>query len=390
MATSREDQMLTRRAALMGVAGIAAAPYVIKTAGAETVTGTVAATPVDLSSLPRRKVELVTPPFVHAHEQVASTGPEIVEFEMTIVQKEIQVAEDAWMQALTFNGSIPGPLMVVHEGDYVELTLYNPPENTLQHNIDLHAATGALGGAGLTLLNPGEKAVLRFRATRPGVFVYHCAPGGAMIPLHVVSGMHGAIMVLPRDGLKDHLGAPVSYDRIYYIGESDLYIPRGPDGAFLRYETAIDGFADMTEVMNGLIPSHVVFNGSAGALTGDNALKAEQGETVLFIHSQANRDTRPHLIGGHGDLVWETGSFSNPPARDLQTWFVRGGSAGAALYTFLQPGLYVYLSHNLIEAVNLGAAAHVVVGGDWNNDLMEQVVAPVAYDPAKEGGTTSP
>ena len=390
MATSREDQMLTRRAALMGVAGIAAAPYVIKTAGAETVTGTVAATPVDLSSLPRRKVELVTPPFVHAHEQVASTGPEIVEFEMTIVQKEIQVAEDAWMQALTFNGSIPGPLMVVHEGDYVELTLYNPPENTLQHNIDLHAATGALGGAGLTLLNPGEKAVLRFRATRPGVFVYHCAPGGAMIPLHVVSGMHGAIMVLPRDGLKDHLGAPVSYDRIYYIGESDLYIPRGPDGAFLRYETAIDGFADMTEVMNGLIPSHVVFNGSAGALTGDNALRAEQGETVLFIHSQANRDTRPHLIGGHGDLVWETGSFSNPPARDLQTWFVRGGSAGAALYTFLQPGLYVYLSHNLIEAVNLGAAAHVVVGGDWNNDLMEQVVAPVAYDPAKEGGTTSP
>jgi len=309
---------------------------------------------------------------------------------MTIVQKEIQVAEDAWMQALTFNGSIPGPLMVVHEGDYVELTLYNPPENTLQHNIDLHAATGALGGAGLTLLNPGEKAVLRFRATRPGVFVYHCAPGGAMIPLHVVSGMHGAIMVLPRDGLKDHLGAPVSYDRIYYIGESDLYIPRGPDGAFLRYETAIDGFADMTEVMNGLIPSHVVFNGSAGALTGDNALKAEQGETVLFIHSQANRDTRPHLIGGHGDLVWETGSFSNPPARDLQTWFVRGGSAGAALYTFLQPGLYVYLNHNLIEAVNLGAAAHVVVGGDWNNDLMEQVVAPVAYDPAKEGGTTSP
>ena len=309
---------------------------------------------------------------------------------MTFIEKEMQVADDAWIQALTFNGSVPGPLMVVHEGDYVELTVYNPPENTLQHNIDLHAATGALGGAQLTLVSPGEKAVLRFKATRPGVYVYHCAPGGPMIPLHVVSGMSGAIMILPRDGLKNHLGEPVTYDRIYYIGENDFYIPRGPDGDFLRFESAIDGFADMTEVMNGLIPSHVVFNGRAGALTGDNALKAEQGETVLFIHSQANRDTRPHLIGGHGDLVWETGSFSNPPARDLQTWFVRGGSAGAALYTFLQPGLYVYLNHNLIEAVNLGAAAHVVVGGDWNNDLMEQVVAPVAYDPAKEGGTTSP
>lgn len=389
MGTNKENQMLTRRAALMGAAGIAAAPYVIKTAGAEAATGTAAAIPVDLSSLPRRKVELVAPPFVHAHEQVATTGPEIVEFEMTLIQKEMQVADDAWIQALTYNGSIPGPMMVVHEGDYVELTLYNPPENTLQHNIDLHAATGALGGAQLTLVSPGEKTVLRFKATRPGVFVYHCAPGGAMIPLHVVSGMSGAIMVLPRDGLKNDLGEPVSYDRIYYIGENDFYIPRGPDGNFLRYESAIDGFADMAEVMNRLIPSHVVFNGSAGALTGDNALKAEQGETVLFIHSQANRDTRPHLIGGHGDLVWDTGSFNNPPERNLQTWFIRGGSAGAALYTFLQPGLYVYLNHNLIEAVNLGAAAHVVVGGDWNNDLMEQVVAPTAYDPAKEGGITA-
>ena len=125
-------------------------------------------------------------------------------------------------------------------------------------------------------------------------------------------------------------------------------------------------------------------------MVGDKALTAEQGETVLFIHSQANRDTRPHLIGGHGDLVWETGKFNNPPERDLETWFIRGGSAGAALYTFLQPGVYAYVNHNLIEAVNLGATAHVIVGGDWNNDLMEQVVAPVEYDVAYEGRTALP
>ena len=122
--------------------------------------------------------------------------------------------------------------------------------------------------------------------------------------------------------------------------------------------------------MKTLTPSHVVFNGRVGALTGDNALKAKVGETVLFIHAQANRDTRPHLIGGHGDLVWETGSFDDPPATNLETWLIRGGSAGAALYTFRQPGLYAYLNHNLIEAFALGAAAHVQVEGDWNNDLM--------------------
>ena len=53
-------------------------------------------------------------------------------------------------------------------------------------------------------------------------------------------------------------------------------------------------------------------------------------------------------------------------------------SAGAALYTFRQPGLYAYVNHNLIEAIALGAAAHVQVEGQWNNDLMTQVVAPTA------------
>ena len=95
------------------------------------------------------------------------------------------------------------------------------------------------------------------------------------------------------------------------------------------------------------------------------------GETVLIVHSQANRDTRPHLIGGHADYVWETGKFNNPPEKDLETWFIRGGSAGAALYTFKQPGLYAYVNHNLIEAILLGAAAHVMVEGDtWDHDLM--------------------
>ena len=135
---------------------------------------------------------------------------------------------------------------------------------------------------------------------------------------------------------------------------------------------------DVMEVMSTNSPTHVVFNGAVGALTGDAALKASVGERVLFVHSQANRDTRPHLIGGHGDYVWASGSFADAPQTDLETWFIPGGSAGAALYTFRQPGLYVYLNHNLIDAIMKGAAAHVVVEGDWNNDLLEQVSGPSA------------
>ena len=65
-----------------------------------------------------------------------------------------------------------------------------------------------------------------------------------------------------------------------------------------------------------------------------------------------------------------------PPATGLESWVIAAGSAGAFIYTFKQPGTYVYLSHNLIEAVMLGAASHIKVDGKWNNDLMEQVKPP--------------
>lgn len=336
----------------------------------------------DISKLPRVKQQLVAPPFVPEHDQVAKGGPKIVEVKMETIEKLVEVAPGAKVWALTFNGTVPGPLIVVHEGDYVELTLSNPKESTMAHNVDFHAATGALGGAGLTLVQPGEEVVLRWKALKPGVFVYHCAPGGTMIPFHVISGMNGAIMVLPRDGLKDNKGKPVKYDRAFYIGEQDFYLPKGPDGKYKVYDQPAAGMADMLELAKGLVPTHVVFNGAVGAITGDNALKAKVGEKVLFIHSQANRDSRPHLIGGHADLYWVGGSFSDVPLTSQETWWVPGGAAVAALYEFKMPGLYVYLSHNLIEAVLLGAALHMNVEGEWDNSIMEQIKAPASYNPA--------
>lgn len=327
--------------------------------------------------LPRESITLAPPPSVHAHEQAAKSGPKIIEFELTAVEKPMVIDEaGTTIPALTYNGSIPGPLMVVHEGDYVEVTLANPATNTMTHTVDFHAATGALGGAALMLVNPGEQAVLRWKATRAGVFVYHCAPGGSMTPLHVISGMSGAVMVLPREGLRDKHGRALHYDRIYYIGENDFYIPRGEDGKFKSFTDAGLFFPETMDLMRKLTPTHIVFEGKVGALTGKNALQAKVGETVLIVHSQANRDSRPHLIGGHGDYVWETGKFHNPPEKDLETWFIRGGSAGAALYTFRQPGVYVYLNHMLVEAVELGALAHFKVEGQWNDDLMKQVSLP--------------
>lgn len=350
----------------------------MQTAAAATVLGLSASAYAAKGAAGMKRVtqKLVAPPFLPRHDQVAKGPPKVVKVRLVIEEKESMIAPNVKARVMTFNGSVPGPLIVVHQDDYLELTLVNPQSNTFLHNIDFHASTGALGGAGLTKISPGQQVVLRFKATRPGVFVYHCAPGGLMIPYHVVSGMNGAMMVLPRDGLKDEKGRFVRYDRAYYIGEQDFYVPRDKFGNFKVYNSSAEAMGDTIQVMKTLTPTHVVFNGAVGALTGKNAMKAKVGERVLFIHSQANRDTRPHLIGGHADLVWNGGSFADRPSTNLETWFIPGGSASAAMYKFLQPGIYAYVNHNLIEAIMLGAAGHVQVDGKWDNDLMKQVNKP--------------
>lgn len=328
--------------------------------------------------LERVTQEMVAPPLLPKHQQVAAGGPKIVEVTLVIAEKKIEIAPGDSIWAMTFNGSVPGPMIVVHQDDFVELTLKNPATNTQIHNIDFHAATGKMGGGDISTINPGQQVKFRFRATRTGVFVYHCAPGGMMVPMHVVSGMNGAIMVLPREGLKDEKGNPVTYDKAYYIAEQDYYLPKDADGKFKNIATPQQSMQEMETAIKTLTPTHIVFNGRKGALIGKNALTAKVGEKVLFITSQANRDTRIHLIGGHADLYWPGGKFNNQPYTDLETWSIPGGSAAAALYKFREPGTYVYLNHNLIEAFAFGAIAQIKVEGEWDNSLMKQIEKPGA------------
>ncbi len=70
--------MLTRRAAMYSAA---AAVLMLATP----------AFAADDLKLPRQKVELVAPPFVHAHEQATKQGPRIMEFKLVIEEKKVVI-----------------------------------------------------------------------------------------------------------------------------------------------------------------------------------------------------------------------------------------------------------------------------------------------------------
>ena len=333
---------------------------------------------VDILSLEHVAQELVKPPLLPEHTQVGDFPSRVIQVRMVIQEKEMELANGLTINAMTFNGSVPGPVIVAHQNDYIELTLENSVTNILQYNIAFQEEAGFSVDSTLTYINPGQETVVRFKAIRAGVFLYYSTADSTMNPVYAAMGLSGTIMVLPRDGLKDDKGNPLRYDKAYYVGEQGFYRPRNENGDYQRYDSVLEALPYVYDEMKKEIPSHIVFNGAVGSMTGDKALTAQVGEKVLFIHSQINEDSRPHLIGGHGDFVWKNGSFSDPPITGRETWFIPKGTAVAAFYEFKQPGIYVYLNHNLIQAIQLGAAAHVQVEGEWNFDLMERTMSASA------------
>ena len=121
--------------------------------------------------LPRQKVERIRPAsWSTPHEQATKAGPKIVEFKMTIQEKEVVIdaagtkfhAND--VRRIDARSDDGGPRGRLHGSSRWS----TPRPTAMPHNIDLHSATGALGGGALTHVNPGEQVVLRWKATRLG------------------------------------------------------------------------------------------------------------------------------------------------------------------------------------------------------------------------------
>ncbi|HEY0384335.1 MAG TPA: multicopper oxidase domain-containing protein [Candidatus Elarobacter sp.] len=101
------------------------------------------------------------------------------------------------VMAKTYNGVVPGPTLVVREGERVVIDFRNAmsvPDTIHLHGI--HGAPDAMDGvAGISqpMVEPGGHFRYEFTARQPGTFIYHSHANEAMVD----SGLYGAIVVLP-------------------------------------------------------------------------------------------------------------------------------------------------------------------------------------------------
>jgi nitrite reductase (NO-forming) len=111
-------------------------------------------------------------------------------------------------------------------------------------------------------------------------------------------------------------------------------------------------------------PTYIVFNGSVGALVGDNALTAHVGETVrlYFGVGGPNITSSFHVIGEIFDRVFVEGG-TKVVQENVQTTMVPAGGSAIVDFKVDVPGTYVLVDHSLTRAFNKGALGMLKVSG---------------------------
>lgn len=291
----------------------------------------------------------------------------IVHLETKEVKK--RMADGVEYMFWTFGGSVPGKFIRVREGDEVEFHLQNHPSSKMPHNIDLHAVTGQGGGAAASFTAPGHSSVFNFKVLNPGLYVYHCAT--APVGMHIGNGMYGLILVEPKDGLP-------KVDREYYVMQGDFYT-KGKNGA-----QGLQPFSMEKAIAEQ--PDYVVFNGSVGALAGDNAIKAKVGETVrLYVgNGGPNLVSSFHVIGEIFDKVYIEGGTKSVN-ENVQTTLVPAGGSTIVDFKVEVPGTLIIVDHSIFRTFNKGSLGMLKVEGPENKTIYSGKTSDEVYLP--EGPT---
>jgi len=298
---------------------------------------------------------------------ISKRGPKRVKVDLETVEVTGELADGATYRYWTFNQKVPGPFIRVRVGDTVEVRLKNHDDSLLMHNVDFHAVTGPGGGAKATDAGPGEARGFDFTATNPGLYVYHCAV--PMAAQHIANGMYGLILVEPEGGLP-------KVDHEFYVMQGEIYT-----------EQKLGAQGELTESHEKLMnerPEYFVFNGAFAALAKEKPLKAKVGETVriFFGVGGPNYTSSFHVIGEIFDRVYNQGSVTNPPLKDVQTTTVAPGGATVVEFKLEVPGKYMLVDHAL-SRVERGLVGILEVTGPDNPDIFKD------HDPARSSKSMS-
>jgi nitrite reductase (NO-forming) len=270
---------------------------------------------------------------------VPQNAPVDKKFTIRMSEGKTYIGNGVVYDGFLLDGKVPGPTVVVEEGDVVEMEFVN--EGTIPHGASIHAASTQTSKY-VGKLGVGETKSVVFRAMMPGVYMYHCAPGGHAIGMHVIGGQYGMIVVKPRPG---------SYQLEKELGHEpnlELYL--------IQHELYASGQGSIAGD-----PTYVLFNGRTFRYVEEPIL-AKPGDYVRinFLNVGPNILSTFHIVGIIWDYVYWQG---HPEARLPGGQTVTAGPSDSFVIEFRMPpdeGAYTMLTH-AVGSTSRGAIGLIVV-----------------------------
>lgn len=264
-----------------------------------------------------------------AGQQKTCAGPDQKTFNLDVIETEgVDLGMGTTFAAWAYNGRIPGPTIEACQGYTVTINVHN--KGTTSHGLDTHAFKIDARHYGPT--PPGTTLKIEKAVDTPGVFMYHCA-AGPVTDLHIKSGVHGAMIVYPRDEqLRPAREIVVVEDAVYGTRDEEGFIPGTDPARTLKN----DQFFSM-------------FNGRLD----NDPVRVNPGDLVrMYFVNVGPWVSATHVIGTVFDRVYA----GAPWIQGVQTFPVSPG-AGAILEFYIpEAGVFPFVDHDKLAYLPMGLA----------------------------------
>jgi nitrite reductase (NO-forming) len=290
-----------------------------------------------------------------------------VDVHLVVTDESVAIANGVHYQAWTYNGTVPGPVIHVRQGQTVNVTLTN--HGNMKHSIDFHAAQTE-PDLNYIDIDPHKSLKFSFVADVPGAFVYHCET--QPILLHVANGMYGVLIVDPATPLPPA-------DASFVLLQSEWYTQQA-SGKLMTANY---------ERMLAERPDEVVFNGVAFQYR-DRPLVAIAGDRIriYFVDAGPNLSTSFHVIGSMFDKVYPDGDAAHALS-NVSTYSVGPGAGVIFDVVIPKPGKYAFVDHDMAHLM-VGALGIFDVRPVGSSRAQAAVAAPPVADTTTAVASTAP
>jgi nitrite reductase (NO-forming) len=280
-----------------------------------------------------------------------NTTPD-VRISITLQENDTYIGNGVIYEGFTIDNKIPGPTLIVNEGDIVEFTIVN--DGKLPHGASIHAANTQTSKY-LGKIYPGDSNTIVFQANMPGVYMYHCAPGGHAIPMHIIFGQYGMMVVKPKKKFELERILNKEPDIEIYLTQHEFYAS-GKD--------AVEGSGK---------PMYTAFNGKLFRYV-EEPIVGKPGDYVRinFLNAGPNLLSTFHIVG----IIWDFAYWQgNPDNKQIGGQSVTAGPSDSWVIEFRIPpdeGSYLMLSH-AVGSTDRGAIGLLVC--DANGESPKTVLS---------------